>query len=165
MRSFIYFCLFLAVTVSPTFAEDAQVQELEQYVQSLRTVRNDVVDSYNHFEKTLHEKNVPAATTQLQELQQLVNASIRQLESMNGYRQEAEYRTSVLSFMQYMQSVTNGSLIDIVHRRLMLGLDADQGRGMYVEIAAIAARECGWDAEKESAELAALTAYSDSFRL
>lgn len=57
------------------------------------------------------------------------------------------------------------SLIDIVHRRLMLGLDADQGRGMYVEIAAIAARECGWDAEKESAELAALTAYSDSFRL
>jgi glycerol-3-phosphate dehydrogenase len=55
------------------------------------------------------------------------------------------------------------NLTDIVYRRLMTGLDADQGRAQYDEIAAIAAREFNWsDAEKQS-QLDALNSYSDSF--
>ena len=57
------------------------------------------------------------------------------------------------------------TLVDIVHRRMMLGLSADQGREMYAAIAAIAAKECAWDAAEAASELAALVAYSDSFRL
>lgn len=56
------------------------------------------------------------------------------------------------------------TLVDVVHRRMMLGLSADQGRELYVTIAAIAAKENHWDSARESAELAALTAYSESFR-
>ena len=57
------------------------------------------------------------------------------------------------------------TLIDIVHRRMMLGLSANQGRDMYTEIAAVAAKESAWDESRRSAELSELTAYSDSFRL
>lgn len=57
------------------------------------------------------------------------------------------------------------TLIDIVFRRLMLGLRADQGRPTYAAIAAIAARADNWDSARQTAELAALTAYGNSFRL
>lgn len=57
------------------------------------------------------------------------------------------------------------TLIDVVHRRMMLGLRSDQGRPCYAEIAALAAGECGWDSARQSAELDALTAYSNSFQL
>jgi glycerol-3-phosphate dehydrogenase len=55
------------------------------------------------------------------------------------------------------------TLIDIVHRRLMLGLDADQGQPLYEVIAAIAAKEFGWDDAERHAAIQALHAYSDSF--
>ena len=55
------------------------------------------------------------------------------------------------------------TLVDIVHRRLMLGLDADQGRPLYEVIAAIAADAFGWADDERRAELRTLEAYSDSF--
>ena len=57
------------------------------------------------------------------------------------------------------------TLIDVVHRRLMLGLTCDQGRALYDSIATIAANEFNWNGEKRSAELVGLNAYSDSFRV
>ena len=57
------------------------------------------------------------------------------------------------------------SLTDIVHRRLMLGLMADQGRPMYAEIAALAATVCQWDAQETTSQHAALDQYSQSFRI
>ena len=54
------------------------------------------------------------------------------------------------------------TLTDIVHRRIMIGLDADQGRPLYESIAAIAADEFGWDDAARDAELQALIDYSDS---
>ena len=54
------------------------------------------------------------------------------------------------------------TLTDIVFRRLMIGLDADQGRPMYERIAELAAEESGWPAERRREELLALLAYSDS---
>lgn len=54
------------------------------------------------------------------------------------------------------------TLIDIVYRRLMLGLDADQGRPHYEVVAAIAADEFGWNDDKRHAEIKALHDYSDS---
>ena len=55
------------------------------------------------------------------------------------------------------------NLEDIVYRRLMLGLDADQGRSLYEVIAAIAGGELGWSESTRHAQLGALRAYSDSF--
>lgn len=55
------------------------------------------------------------------------------------------------------------TLSDIVHRRMMLGLNADQGRDLYVPIARLAADEFQWSDDERSAELDALIAYSDSF--
>lgn len=54
------------------------------------------------------------------------------------------------------------TLTDIVHRRMMIGFDADQGRPLYDEIAAIAATEADWTDEEREAHLNALYAYSDS---
>jgi glycerol-3-phosphate dehydrogenase len=54
------------------------------------------------------------------------------------------------------------TLIDIVYRRMMLGLDADQGRPHYEMLAAIAADEFGWSDSKRHAEIKALHDYSDS---
>ncbi len=55
------------------------------------------------------------------------------------------------------------TLCDVVFRRMMIGLDADQGRPLYDAIAAVAAREAGWDDEEKARELRALCDYSDSF--
>lgn len=56
------------------------------------------------------------------------------------------------------------SLSDVVHRRLMLGLSADQGRPLYEKIAALAADEQRWEASRTASELEALLGYSDSLR-
>lgn len=56
------------------------------------------------------------------------------------------------------------TLVDIVHRRTMLGFAADQGRPLYAAIADAAARELSWDDSRRQAELAALIAYGDRLR-
>lgn len=57
------------------------------------------------------------------------------------------------------------TLIDIVHRRLMTGLAADQGRALYEMIASIAADEFGWSDSERHAQIKALHDYSDSLRV
>lgn len=57
------------------------------------------------------------------------------------------------------------TLADIVHRRLMLGLAADQGQPLYEMIAAIAADEFRWDDSERHAQIRDLHAYSDSFHV
>ena len=57
------------------------------------------------------------------------------------------------------------TLTDIVFRRMMIGLDADQGRSHYARIAEIAAAEFGWGDEHRDAELHALQAYADSLQV
>lgn len=57
------------------------------------------------------------------------------------------------------------TLTDIVFRRLMVGLDADQGRPLYGEIADLAARERGWSTQQKSRQLDELLAFSDSWRV
>jgi glycerol-3-phosphate dehydrogenase len=57
------------------------------------------------------------------------------------------------------------TLTDIVYRRMMIGLDADQGRPMYKKIAAIAAAEFGWNEGQMDAELQALHDYSVSLHV
>lgn len=57
------------------------------------------------------------------------------------------------------------TLIDIVYRRSMLGLRADQGRPLYRAITARAAEALDWTENETAAQLAALNSYSDSFRI
>jgi glycerol-3-phosphate dehydrogenase len=57
------------------------------------------------------------------------------------------------------------SLEDIAFRRLMIGLDADQGRNLYDEIAATAATETGWGPETIRQQLDELIAYAESLRV
>jgi glycerol-3-phosphate dehydrogenase len=57
------------------------------------------------------------------------------------------------------------TLADIVFRRLMLGLSADQGRAMYEDIATLASQAFDWDSKQRADELDALRAYGDSFRI
>ncbi|NNC76910.1 MAG: glycerol-3-phosphate dehydrogenase [Woeseiaceae bacterium] len=54
------------------------------------------------------------------------------------------------------------TLMDIVFRRMMIGLDADQGRPMYDAVADIAAATLNWSAERRSGELKLLHAFSQS---
>jgi glycerol-3-phosphate dehydrogenase len=57
------------------------------------------------------------------------------------------------------------TLEDIVFRRMMAGLDPDQGRPIYEAIAAHAATEFGWSSEEVESELQALIDYADSLRV
>ena len=57
------------------------------------------------------------------------------------------------------------TLIDIVYRRMMIGLDADQGRPQYGRIAELAAAEFGWDDTRRDAELHALRVHTDSLHV
>lgn len=57
------------------------------------------------------------------------------------------------------------TLADIVFRRLMVGLSADQGRPLYGAIADAAARELGWSAAMREDELRRLVAFADSLRV
>ena len=56
------------------------------------------------------------------------------------------------------------TLVDVVFRRTMRGLDADQGRPSYEAAATFVARECGWDDARRERELVALVAWADSLR-
>jgi glycerol-3-phosphate dehydrogenase len=52
------------------------------------------------------------------------------------------------------------NLVDIVHRRLMIGLSADQGAGISEEIADIAAREANWSDVETERQLSELRRYN-----
>ena len=78
---------------------------------------------------------------------------------------EALYRRLVLEAAEGVFAIREEmarTLSDIVHRRLMTGLDADQGRPLYDTIANIAAAEAGWDDATRAAQLKSLVDYSDS---
>jgi glycerol-3-phosphate dehydrogenase len=55
-----------------------------------------------------------------------------------------------------------GTLTDIVFRRLMVGLNADQGRPLYDAIASLAAAEFGWSPDEQQDQLRDLIRYADS---
>lgn len=57
------------------------------------------------------------------------------------------------------------NLTDIVHRRLMTGLSADQGLGISEEIAAIAARESNWSKSEKEQQLTELGKYNARLRV
>jgi len=57
------------------------------------------------------------------------------------------------------------TLEDVVFRRCMTGLDSDQGRPLYAEMADIAAHELQWNGEEKSRQLDELVAYSESLRV
>ena len=56
-------------------------------------------------------------------------------------------------------------LEDVVFRRMMIGFDADQGRALYDEVAAIAAAEAGWSSEQKTQQLDQLAEYAESLRV
>lgn len=57
------------------------------------------------------------------------------------------------------------TLADVVFRRMMIGFDADQGRALYNEVAAIAAAETGWSLEHKAQQLDELTGYAESLQV
>ncbi len=57
------------------------------------------------------------------------------------------------------------TLTDVVFRRIMIGFDADQGRSMYKDVAAIAAAEAGWSPGQQAQQLDELTTYAESLRV
>ena len=56
------------------------------------------------------------------------------------------------------------TLVDVMHRRTMLGLAADQGRAVIDEIARRAATELDWDKAETARQLEALRKYNDQLR-
>ena len=57
------------------------------------------------------------------------------------------------------------TLEDIVFRRMMIGFDADQGRPMYDEIAALAAAEAEWTPKRTMQQMKDLNEYARSLRV
>ena len=71
--------------------------------------------------------------------------------------EESVLAAEVVFAMRYEFAVT---LVDIVHRRLMVGLSADQGIGISEKIVAIAARESNWDNAEVERQLSELQKYN-----
>ncbi len=57
------------------------------------------------------------------------------------------------------------SLVDLVHRRMMIGLSADLGTSVAAQVAAVAAHELGWNGEETARQLAALETYNARLRV
>ena len=57
------------------------------------------------------------------------------------------------------------TLEDIVFRRLMIGFNADQGRALYEDVAALAAAEAGWNPKTVAQQLRQLGEYAASLRV
>jgi len=55
------------------------------------------------------------------------------------------------------------SLVDITHRRLMVGFRPDQGAALDQSIAALAAAEFGWDSAETKSQLLSLESYRSRF--
>jgi glycerol-3-phosphate dehydrogenase len=135
-----------------------------------------------------HETMLPGATgldqarTSLQELQLLSEAGVTRLLAVYGGRAadiaglcadnkklavtvdagQSVLAAEVIFAIRYEFART---LSDIVFRRLMVGLDADQGRPLYDVIAELAAAELGWSDEVVARELRELNDFSDSLRV
>jgi glycerol-3-phosphate dehydrogenase len=56
------------------------------------------------------------------------------------------------------------NIIDVMHRRMMVGLNKDQGDSVASAIAAVAAAELGWSRNEKAAQLAALSEYNSRLR-
>ena len=53
------------------------------------------------------------------------------------------------------------TLIDVIHRRMMIGLDADQGRPVAAAVAELAGQLLGWDKAELGRQIARLQQYND----
>jgi glycerol-3-phosphate dehydrogenase len=56
------------------------------------------------------------------------------------------------------------TLIDIIHRRMMVGLGADMGQEVAPEVARLAAEEFSWSAARQRRELESLEQYNNRLR-
>ena len=56
------------------------------------------------------------------------------------------------------------NVTDLVHRRLMIGLSADQGSALYEKIADIAARESGWSESEKKRQLKNLAKFNSRLK-
>ena len=76
---------------------------------------------------------------------------------------EGRYLAAEVAFVVREEFAT--ALADVVFRRMMTGLDADQGRSLYDAIASRAAAEFGWSTETAQDELRILVDYANSLRV
>ena len=120
------------------------------------------------------------ATRQLTDAAELTPASATRLLEIYGSRaieiarlQKADYPDTYLDEEQTVLAAEVAfsirhefatDLIDIMHRRMMVGLDRDQGLSMAEAIAALAADVIGWDKTEQNQQLEALRTYSARFK-
>lgn len=122
---------------------------------------------------------IDVARQRLAELQSLSGKAVQRLLNLYGGR-AAEIAAIASQDVALEESMADGrgviaaeivfvireefprTLADIVFRRTMLGLEADQGRPLYAPIAACAANEFDWDADESARQFAALNTYADS---
>ena len=86
-------------------------------------------------------------------------------ESELAHALDAEGRVLAAEVVFAMRDEFALTLTDIVFRRTMIGFDADQGRAMYDDIAAIAAIEAGWSPAQKTQQMNALGEYAKSLRV
>jgi len=76
---------------------------------------------------------------------------------------DSHYLAAEIAFVIREEFAT--TLVDVVFRRTMIGLNADQGRSLYDAIASLAATEFGWSRQKLQEELRELIKYAESLRI
>lgn len=108
----------------------------------------------------------PACITRLREIygsRAVEIARLQKAEYSDNYLDEA--RTVLAAEVAFViQHEFASNLIDIMHRRMMVGLNRDQGLPMAESIAAIAADVIGWNKSEQNQQLRALQTYSARFK-
>ncbi len=93
----------------------------------------------------------------------IVELAIAEPELQQTLDRDGNYLAAEVAFV--IREEFASTLVDVVFRRMMTGLDEDQGRPLYDAIASRAAAEFGWPADKAHNQLALLVDYADSLRV
>ncbi len=142
---------------------DKLARPLGRKLPACRTQDLDLPGAYGLDEAAAALQETDAVTPeQAERLLRVYGGRVLGLLALIGEKELSLFEAEAVFAIRYEMART---LTDIVHRRMMIGFDADQGRPLYGRIADAAAKEIGWSDEERDSQLEALREYSDSLKV
>ena len=142
---------------------DKLARPLGRKLPACRTQDLDLPGAYGLDEAAAALQETDAVTPeQAERLLRVYGGRVLGLLALIGEKELSLFEAEAVFAIRYEMART---LTDIVHRRMMIGFDADQGRPLYGRIADAAAKEIGWSDEERDSQLEALREYSDSLQV
>ncbi|NOX84391.1 MAG: hypothetical protein GXO86_00265, partial [Chlorobi bacterium] len=112
-RIFVFTVMFF--TGYLMFGQETERKAAVRYLIAIQTLKEDCVHAYDVFSNKLaQERDVPAAETELKNLQNIINQSLTTLGNIKAYKGETEFRNSIFNFLKALQSASFNELPEII---------------------------------------------------